>query len=387
MRQSQEEEFDCSYYQRGDCRSCSLLPKGFAEALNWKNSRFLERIEKAGIESSKASPLVALESPGNSRGRVKLSVSGTIAEPVIGLLDPSFSGIDLSSCPLHFEELNQLVQAIPKLVSKFGVSPYQIKDREGELKGVILGSNSTRDSAYLRFVVRSDLQEEALRSIAKSLQETFKFLRVVSMNIQPIPHQVLEGAEEVVFSEYEEIVECLGGVFLYLHPQAFFQATPEIAERLYTKAGEFAVGFGKALDLYCGVGGFSFFLADKVELVKGVELSSKSIMCAEKASLKNGIDNCEFVCGKVEDCQKGLVTDGFDLVVVNPPRRGVDALTISAVCAGPVERLIYSSCNLETLLRDIELLQGDFELVNIQPFDMFPLTGHLEVLAILDRKR
>ena len=239
----------------------------------------------------------------------------------------------------------------------------------------------------MRFVVRSKVQEKALRSVAKSLQETFKFLRVVSMNIQPIPHQVLEGPEEMVFTKDEEIEERLSGISLYLHPQAFFQATPEIAEKLYLQASEFAVGFENALDLYCGVGGFSLFLADKVQKVKGVERSPKSIVCAKKSAEKNKIANCEFVCSDVEDWQQGLSIDGFDLVLVNPPRRGVDAQTISAICAGAVKRLIYSSCNLETLLRDIELLQSDFQLVNIQPFDMFPLTEHLEVLAILDRKR
>jgi len=333
-----------------------------------------------------------MDKPAGSRARVKLSVSGTTSEPVIGLLDREFSGVELMSCPLHFEELNQVIKALPAFIREFQILPYDVSGRTGELKGVILGSNLKRDSAYLRFIVRSRDSEASLRKIASRLRKTFSFLKVVSMNIQPVPHQILEGPEEEIFDQPEMIEEdfsgrSTSGPSIYFHPQSFFQATPEVAGELYKSAARLgAGGFGKALDLFCGVGGFSLFIASELEEVTGVELSAEAIACARASAERNNISNCEFVSEDVNDYLQSRGLDGFGLVVVNPPRRGVSESILKRVLESDVKRLIYSSCNFETLLRDIKILEAGFELVSIQPFDMFPLTEHLEVMAVLDRR-
>jgi 23S rRNA (uracil747-C5)-methyltransferase len=141
------------------------------------------------------------------------------------------------------------------------------------------------------------------------------------------------------------------------------------------------------LDLYCGAGAFSLMASSTAMKVLGIDVSANAIECAEEASRRNGLLNAEYQCRSLE-CTTADQLSGceFDTIICNPPRRGLDAATVSLIRTIRPERVLYSSCNAKTLQRDVLALAGEYRVESLRPFDMFPFTTHFEVLALLVRK-
>src|SRR5690606_19049561 len=140
------------------------------------------------------------------------------------------------------------------------------------------------------------------------------------------------------------------------------------------------------LDLYCGVGAFSFYAGKHCPNVLGVEISDAAIFYANKAKERNNSAHVNFLASDVENFLETQQTANYDAVMVNPPRRGLNASIITHIMRLASTYLFYSSCNVETLHRDILQLEGQYQLHSLQIFDMFPFTSHFETLALLTRK-
>jgi 23S rRNA (uracil747-C5)-methyltransferase len=166
----------------------------------------------------------------------------------------------------------------------------------------------------------------------------------------------------------------------------FIQTNPVVAEVLYSRAAEWIQEFNhqKMVELYCGYGAFSFFAQKYLKQSVGIEINASSIEVANLTKQKLALTNMTFIQGPADGVQSILEQESPDLILVNPPRRGLASATDlikNSSCRG----LIYSSCSLETLKKDIENLKGSFELKKVQVFDMFPHTKHFEVLTYLER--
>lgn len=321
-----------------------------------------------------------------SRNKAKLSVSGSMKAPVIGLVDQSSDSVELLDCPLHRPELNVLLHALKRLIVEHKIAPYHIERRQGELKGLLLKSNEDGSGAIVRFVLRSREALSKVKKAARELLREFAFVKVVSANIQPLPAAILEGEEEILLTERAEIWERFGDTQLAFGAQSFSQVTHETAGALY----EHVAGFVREreirsmLDLFCGVGGFSVIAAPALEWGRGVELSPRAIECAKLACEKNQFANLSFESGDVETFLENYLGPKPDALLFNPPRRGVSISMIECVKKIAPRHVIYSSCNPETLLRDLGLLASHYAVLRLSPFDMFPLTEHLEVVAFLE---
>src|SRR5690606_18057339 len=171
----------------------------------------------------------------------------------------------------------------------------------------------------------------------------------------------------------------VGDVQLSLTTQSFFQTNPYIAGKLYQSAKEWLHGLGgRLLDLFCGVGGFAAHLVDETREVVGVELSATAVSAA-----KHAIKNATFVAADAWEYVKQV--EPFDIVVVNPPRRGLGGQVCQRLRELAPHTILYSSCNPLTLKKDVEEL--GYQIEKIKAFEMFPLTEHWEVLALLTRTR
>jgi 23S rRNA (uracil747-C5)-methyltransferase len=199
----------------------------------------------------------------------------------------------------------------------------------------------------------------------------------------------MEGPEEILLSQTSHIREVYGEVPLYLSPQSFMQVTPEIASRLYQRAADAAAdkGLTRALDLYCGAGGFSLHLARHIPNVIGVEVSRSAIASAQRSAAEIGTTNTTFVADAVEGFLATEHVERPDLVLVNPPRRGLTAEVVRQVQKLNPSMIFYSSCNPETFVRDFQQLADTHELVSIDPFDMFPMTEHIELFSVLQARK
>ncbi|MCL4157467.1 UNVERIFIED_CONTAM: hypothetical protein GTU68_063214 [Idotea baltica] len=306
--------------------------------------------------------------------------------PIIGLLDKELKGIELETCPLHFAEINNLAKSVRRLIPSMALKPYDAKRKSGELKGILISANSSQTELMLRFVIRSKKSLKTLEKLTPLLLEQIPQLKVVSANIQPTPHQILEGDEEILLSENSFIWQKYNGLSLAFAPGSFMQVTPEVAEQLYAKAAALLQEreISSVADLFCGAGGFLFHAAQQNIQGLGFELDEQSLLAAKETKKMGQFDSVDF---SLLDLQKEkLDLSSFDALVCNPPRRGIGDRVIESLRDSDVAFCLYSSCNPETLLSDIAALEKQYSLEECHAFDMFPLTQHLEVLALLKRR-
>jgi 23S rRNA (uracil747-C5)-methyltransferase len=369
----------CHHYDAFRCRSCTLLgiPRGRQLSDKEAHARSL-------VDSPVWLPTVA-GADARFRNKAKMAVGGTVDAPTLGILDRDLSGIDLHDCGLHSDGLRAALDRIAGWIRDAGLVPYDVATRRGELKHVLL-TESPDGEMMLRLVLRSTALEARVRSRLAALLEAVPALRVVTINLQPEHKAVLEGEREIVLSDTATLPMRLAtGVTLRLGPRSFFQTNTAVAEALYDQARSWVRDLPDVRtvwDLYCGVGGFALHLAGPGREVLGVEVSADAIAAAATTSSELGVA-AEFVAA--DATAYALASDAVpDLVVVNPPRRGIGPDLAGWLEASGVRHVVYSSCNAESLARDLALVPS-LRPVEARVLDMFPHTTHYEVLVLLAR--
>jgi 23S rRNA (uracil747-C5)-methyltransferase len=366
---------DCHHYDAHRCRSCTLLEVPRAQQLSDKEAH-----ARSLVPSPVWLPTVAGPDAG-FRNKAKMAVGGTSRAPTLGILDRTRTGVDLRDCGLHSPGLTAALEVVAGFITRADLTPYDVTTRRGELKHVLL-TESPDGELMLRLVVRSTADEARIRKHLPRLREALPALRVVSLNVQPTHAAVLEGEREIVLTPEADLPMRLEGLELALRPQGFFQTNTHVAAALYAQARDWVAGLGDvrtAWDLYCGVGGFALAVAGPGRTVTGVEVSAEAVAAAQ-ATAPEGV---EFVAG---DATAWALAQPAapDLVVVNPPRRGIGGDLARWLEAGGASYVLYSSCNAESLARDLELMPS-LRPVEARVLDMFPQTTHYEVIVLLAR--
>lgn len=382
------EHATCSYFSAGTCNSCSLLSVGAGNRIAGKESLVLKALSDRGITPSSIEPIRVPSSPWGSRCKTKVSVTGSATQSTLGIVRSDLSTQDLSECPLTPDHVQQLFGTLKELIRDKKLTPYNIKERTGELKNIIVTHNHDASQGILRFVLRSPVAIPTIRASVASLQAKHPWVSVISCNIQPIPAAILEGPEEEILSHQRSIEVRYNDITLSFMPQSFMQVTHEIAEALYHRAVTYVRenSFSRALDLFCGVGGFSLSIASSVPRIIGVEVSPMAVESAHHSASRMAASHASFFAADVEEFLSHSLTDEPDLVIVNPPRRGLSEGIRTRLLELRPAAILYSSCDPETFARDVSGMTSDYELKILAPLDMFPMTNHCEVLGILEAK-
>ena len=401
----------CALHDAGTCRSCPHLSLPMPDQLAAKQSRVAALLAEHIPAELWQAP--AASAPTGFRNKAKMAVAGTAAHPTLGILDGAGCGIDLRTCPLHVPAIEAALPVLADLVTELGLRPYDVPSRRGELK-YILVTASPDDDLMVRFVLRSRRYLERLRAAVPDLHRRLPQLAVAAVNIQSVHQAIIEGPEEIVLTEEDRLLMRLslpspdgGGqagrragsveLPLYLPTRSFFQTNTAVAEALYATARSWARECEptRVWDLFCGVGGFALALAAPGRRVLGVEVSASAIDGARAAAALMGLDPglVRFEAGDARVLDPGA-SDGStagafgaerpDLLVVNPPRRGIGEQLAARIEASGVGRVLYSSCNPRTLAADLAHLPS-MRVVRSRLFDMFPHTDHAEVLVELAR--
>ncbi|OZB75022.1 MAG: 23S rRNA (uracil(747)-C(5))-methyltransferase [Halothiobacillus sp. 14-55-98] len=377
----------CAYFERGTCRSCRWLADPYADQLQRKMARCQSALRGWG---GVWLPIVP-SAESAFRNKAKMVVCGDASSPCLGILDAVGDGIDLSSCPLYPTAITEAFEPLKQMIRRLGIPPYDVKKRQGELKYLLITVSEDDDSLMVRLVLRSDIWIERLRADLSKMTADLPHLAVLSVNIQPVHQAILEGEQEVILTDRETLTVHLNGLPFHLRPKSFFQTNTRVAEQLYATARSWVAEVAPAhmWDLFCGVGGFALHCADVVSgKVTGIEISAEAIASAQQSALELGLKNVSFhALGANEFIDQAVSLPQMPtLVVVNPPRRGLGVGLCAFLDESVVQTVIYSSCNPESLARDLAMMPG-FELVKAQVFDLFPHTAHSEVLAMLVRVR
>ena len=420
---------ECAHYDTGRCRSCTLLPLTSPVRVQRSQDEIARLLAQATTASgtlrtttsgtlwTSTSGTVPTTASGEATGirwlppatgpdagfrnKAKMVVSGTVDAPVLGILDEAGAGVDLRDCPLYPQAIHRLLDAVPALIRRAQIPPYDVARRRGELKHLIVTVNDAGE-LMVRFVLRTPKPVERIREHLSVLTAAVPGVRVVSANIHPQHTALLEGAEEIHIAGDRHLPMRQGRVTLQVLPRSFVQTNTAVAGQLYEQVAAWADGIearrrpgaggtggpGSAdagalriWDLYCGVGGFALHLAAPGRAVTGVEVSAEAIASAQAAAAEAGLA-ADFVVADAADWA-GEQDVLPDVVVVNPPRRGIGALAGWLQGSG-IADVIYSSCNPRSLARDLKQMPS-YQVTAARMLDMFPHTAHAEVVVQLRR--
>ncbi|WP_087011593.1 methyltransferase domain-containing protein [Leucobacter sp. 7(1)] len=396
----------CDYFEAGRCRSCALIETPIAEQLAAKDARC-----RALLPEVPAAVWLPIVSGGERdfRNKAKLVVGGSAGAVTLGILGPGGIGIDLRDCLIQEPAIRAAIPRIAAFLDDTGLAPYDVPRRRGELKYALVTA-APSGALMLRFVVRSEHALGTLRRALPELRAAVPEATVLSVNLLPEHVALLEGEREELLLGSSLTMELGGGgsragepradgsgVALHLRPQSFFQTNTTVARELYAQAADWVARVDPASiwDLYCGVGGFALACAPRVgeagasgsdaRRVLGVELSAEAVRSAERSAQDAGIE-ARFIAQDATAFALGAApADVPELVIVNPPRRGIGAELAAWLDGCGADRVIYSSCNPESLARDLAAMPG-LVVREARVFDMFPHTNHLEVMVLLERR-
>ncbi len=376
----------CRYFNEGVCRSCDQLGIEYGLQLRRKEAILCEAL--GALAPVKLLPSVPSPLQG-FRNKAKFIVTGEAQAPVIGLLgqESPDQGRELLQCPLHVAEINACLPTVKEFITLANLVPYKISERRGELKGLIFFLSPETRSLYLRFVLRSKESLDRLRKHQSFLMDRVPGLTCLSATIQPVHKAVLEGEEEIFLTEATSIPHRLGPVTLGMDPRAFVQTNQAIAGELYRTAAEWvrASPGDRFLELFCGLGAFSFFSAPYVSEGLGIELNGDAVIAANRSATDLGLHQLKFKEANAEKVGDELKAFAADIILVNPPRRGIGTASELLLAARP-QTILYSSCDYTSLAMDLLKLSSGYEVEAAQIFDMFPHTSHFETLVRLRRR-
>lgn len=368
----------CHHFDAGRCRSCVLLETPYDRQLADKQAQVESLLPYDGL--AWLEPVASLQE--GFRNKAKMVVAGATSQPTLGILGPDGLGIDLRDCGLHTAGLQEVLPVLADFVARAGLTPYDVAQRRGELKYLLVTESPDRE-LMVRFVLRSQESLARIRKHLPALLEAEPRIVVASVNLQPEHKAVLEGPHEILLTESETLRMRVNDLDLHLRPQSFFQTNTAMAAALYRQAQAWIseASPSSVWDLYCGVGGFALHASAAGRRVIGVEVSQEAIASARVSA--EGRGDLHWVAG--DATTYAINSSGPpELVVVNPPRRGIgDQLSCWLEESG-VEHVVYSSCNALTLARDLAAMPS-LRPVRGRVLDMFPNTAHYEAVVLLSR--
>ncbi len=374
----------CAQYAAGRCRSCQWLDKPYPQQLADKQHH-LESLLAGHAVTQRLALVFGRESA--FRNKAKMVVSGSVERPLLGMLHRDGTPVDLCACPLYPPSFEPVFTVLKTFIARAGLTPYNVARKRGELKFLLLTESTYNGELMLRFVLRSETKLAQLIAALPWLQQQLPQLAVISANIQPVHMAILEGEREIPLTEQQALPERFNQVPLYIRPQSFFQTNPPVAASLYATARQWVQEHEvhSMWDLFCGVGGFGLHCAGPETQLTGIEISAEAIACARQSAEQLGLKNISFAA---LDSTRFATAEAQipELVLVNPPRRGIGRELCDYLSQMAPKFILYSSCNAETMAKDISLLAG-YHIERVQLFDMFPHTSHYEVLTLLALRR
>lgn len=339
-----------------------------------------------------------LESPRETGYRHKVQLPfGTVREgkalrPVLGCYaEGSHEVVDQTECEVQDPALSRAAWAVRAWAQRERVPVYDERTGSGFLRHVLLRKGLSSGEILLGLVANGprppfyrNLLKTLLPSLSRALEgQDGRIVGIVQDVNTRSTNVVLGGVEEPWWGR-SFLKEKIGAHSFHVELSTFVQVNPYQTPRLYEEAARHVPEGGRVLDAYCGMGTITLWLAGKSREVVGVEENPRSIEAARAAARANSVRNVRFVRGDAAVELPRLAGDGWDAVVVDPPRSGLSPESLEALRSGSAARLVYVSCNPATLRRDAELLAG-WRLSEVRGVDMFPQTSHVECVARFDR--
>ncbi|MBW1721047.1 MAG: 23S rRNA (uracil(1939)-C(5))-methyltransferase RlmD [Deltaproteobacteria bacterium] len=387
----------CPYH--GHCGGCQWQHVQYGRQLDFKRQQVMEAVARiGGLPHVPVHATIPSENIYSYRNKMEFSfsdrrwllphemgVEGLETDFALGLHAPGtfYKVIDIEACLLQHDTGNRILRKVREIVRETGLPPYGIRSHQGFWRYLTLRYSSAFDE-WMVNVVTSSENLPVLNHIADVLGRSFPAVRTVVNNINSRKAGIAVGEKELCISGPGFIRDRIGPYTFQVSANSFFQTNTSGADRLYRKVAEYAelTGSEKVLDLYSGTGTIPIYLSKEAESVVGMEIAESAVMDAVKNCRDNDVHCCRFILGDIKENLKNLDWSP-DVLIIDPPRAGMHKKVAARVMELGAERVVYVSCNPGTMARDLSLLADRYEVLEIQPVDMFPHTYHVESVAKL----
>lgn len=382
-------EPDCPVFYK--CGGCTFRHISYTEELRVKHQRVSDAIRKIGGLELETEEILGSENVNEYRNKAQFPVGcGKNGDIIAGFYAlHSHRIVNCTSCRLQPPAFEKILEAVLKWMRICKVTAYDEQTGKGLVRHIFLRHAKSTGQIVVCLVVNGKNCPDSDK-LVQLLRESAEEITGIVLNINKERTNVILGKKLITLWGSDRITDTLGGVKYEISPLSFYQVNSAQAGRLYQIAEEFAQLTGREtlLDMYCGAGTIGLYMSHAVKEVIGVEIVPQAIDDAKRNAVLNDITNARFICADAGAAAKELLSQGYkpDVAVLDPPRKGCDALTIDSVVSMAPKRIVYVSCDPATLARDIAVFsQKGYACKRVKPVDMFPRTPHVETVVLITR--
>ena len=378
-------EPDCSTFNK--CGGCDLRHITYSETLKIKQEKVQNLVNKMLKNKVKVNETVGMENPTFYRNKAIYPVT---QDKKVGIFAKrSHNIIPINECKIQ----TKISQEISKyILDNWKDSIYDEETGKGLLRNIMVREGFKTDEIMLVLVQNGEKNVFETNSKLKieNVIKEFPKIKTIVINVNTEKTNVVLSRKNIIVYGDGTITDRLGDYEFKISPNSFYQVNPVQTEKLYNLAIEGAKLKKDDIlcDLYCGIGTIGIFASKYVEKVYGVEIVEEAIKDAKQNAEINNVDNIEFIQGDVEVAFNKMLDNGVkpSVVIVDPPRKGLDSKTVQNLCNLKLDRLVYVSCNPATLMRDLQVLEDVYKIDSITPVDNFCYSSHIECVAVLEIK-
>lgn len=394
----------CAHF--GVCGGCKWQSIPYSEQLAFKQQQVTDQLTRIGhIQIPEVSPILGSAKTDHYRNKLEFTFAPkrwkTYEEvargeeigdkPALGFHIPGMFDkvLDIDYCHLQAEPSNAIRNELRRYCIAEGYEFYDIRNHTGLMRNVIIRTASTGEVMVI--VVFAEDKQERIVPLMEHLKVTFPEITSLVYMVNDKLNDSLGDRDPILYAGRDHIFEQMENLRFKIGPKSFYQTNSEQAYELYKVVREYAALSGSEVvyDLYTGTGTIANFVAAKAKSVVGVEYVEEAIEDAKVNSALNGIENTTFYAGDMKDVMNDAFVEANgrpDVVILDPPRAGVHEDVIDTILRAAPERIVYVSCNPATQARDLALMDAHYEVVAVQPVDMFPHTHHVENVVKLIRR-
>ncbi len=372
----------CDKYRK--CSGCQLQNMEYERQLAWKNAQIKRKIGSF----CKVEPIIGMDYPNNYRNKLNLFFKNSKSNGMIaGIYQSANEGIvGIDDCMICDKQTTEIIPTLLKLMKSFKIKPYNTDEHTGYIRNVIIRKGNKTGEIALLFIVGKK-ENRFKPAFINALLKSHPNIKTIVLNFNDAKRLYNGERIEILYGNGKIATELYGKTFR-ISPDAFCQVNSAQTEILYSTALDKA-DLNKndvMIDAYCGSGTIGIVASDKVKRVIGVEINSFSIADAKENAQINNVNNIEFFCDDSERFMQQNTDCGANVVVTDPPRAGCSKKFLDAICILSAQRVVYISCNVDSLARDLSYLsKRGYKAKFAQGVDMFPFTKGIETIVVLEK--
>ena len=378
----------CKYYP--NCGGCQIMHLSYPEQLKYKQEKVKDLLHKFAHLDIEVQPTLGLDNPTRFRNKVQMPVRFDNKKKKIkaGFYQRGTHNlIGVEDCLMESPLSSHIAKVLLSLFEKYHYSAYHEDARFGQIRHLLIKTNSDQSQALVTLVV-NDPDLKGIKNFAKDLMKQVPEVVGLVLNVNKRKTNVILGEEDISVYGHTKIQDTIFGKKFLISTQSFYQVNAKQIETLYGTAIRFAdlKPTDTLLDAYCGTGTIGLSCSPYVKRVVGVEIVKDAVKDAFLNAKINNITNATFLKG---DCTEYMLEtkEKFDVVILDPPRKGSTPEFIHALIQMAPERVVYVSCDPVTLARDLALFSSAYDVKKVQPVDMFPNTMHVETVVSMSKRK